>query len=318
MFAKKFIPFFTFLLIYASAFAADPLPSWNDTPVKQAIIEYMERINTIGDDYIPVQERIATFDNDGTLWAEQPVVQLMYMSYAVKNMAKDNVSLLKDPAYKAVADGDLNAIMADREGVMRVIAAVFAGVSADSFEKDVKAFFDTARYPKPALALYGIRYQPQMELLAYLHKNGFKVYICSGGDVDFMRVISLKYYGIPEEHVIGARMKTEFDPVSNKIMRKAQFLTSNDESEKAVNIEAEIGRPPVFAVGNVRSGGDIYMLRYSQSSKYPNMQIMVDHDDAEREFAYTDNVSLPWASKYGFRVVSMKKDWKRIFTGETK
>jgi hypothetical protein len=183
------------------------------------------------------------------------------------------------------------------------------------FNQEVKNFFADVKHPKLNVPFRKTVYQPQLELMRYLAKNGFKIFIVSGGTADFMRVISQDYYGIPPEQVIGSKFEHKYDDIRNKLMREPKLDAVDDREAKAYNIQDVIGKRPVFTAGNVRSGGDIYMLRYSQGSPYLNYQLLVNHDDPQREFKYSekDGVSLLWAKTYNWHVLSMKDDWKQIF-----
>lgn len=296
---------------------SDPLPSWNDGRLKQDIIAFVTKTTTEGSpDFIPADDRIATFDNDGTLWAEQPVIQGLFAFSRVKALAEKDPTLKNKQPFKAVIEGDQEYLhkMELRE-LMGLVMATHTGMSEEEFEAQAKAFFATAKHPKLGVPLSQLVYKPQVELLQYLRDNGFKTFICSGGTVEFMRVICEEYYGIPDERVIGTTFRYSFDEASNSITREAEFKSVDDKQEKAVNIQYHIGKRPVFACGNERSGGDIYMLRFSQGSKYPSFQLLVNHDDEAREFLYQekDSISLKWAEKYNWNVVSMKNDWKEIF-----
>lgn len=271
----------------------DPLASWNDTSLKKSILSFVKDVtNSESKNYIPPEDRIATFDNDGTLWAEQPPIQAIFTE-AIAQKKGFKHKPLKDMNEKQLLD---------------LVLKTNTGMSADDYYMSVKQFFDQGNYNHKT-------YLPQIELIRYLTQHGFKVYISSGGTVDFMRVISRSYYGIPEEQVIGTSFEYDYDEKTNTIFRKPKIVTINDGESKAHNIQRIIGKRPVFACGNVRSGGDVYMLRFSQGSRYKTFQLMINHDDAEREFSYQekDNKSLNWAKQYQWNVLSIKDDWKKIF-----
>ena len=310
------------LAIPLQALAADPLPSWNDGPVKQSILDFVTRATTEGNPgYIPPEERIATFDNDGTLWQEQPVVQGAFLLEQVKARVKEDASLAKRQPFKAVLEGDVALLSSmDEPQLMELFAATHGGKTQDEFAREARAFFQTARHPKLGVPYTQLAYAPMLELLQYLRANGFQTWISSGGGTDFMRVVSEDTYGIPPQQVIGSDLKEKFDedhghPV---LRREARVDHVNDKAGKPVGIEQHIGRRPVFAAGNVRSGGDIQMLQYTKEQPRPGFALLINHDDAGREFAYQEknDASLKAAREGGWTVVSMRQDWKRIFPQE--
>ncbi|TSC32411.1 haloacid dehalogenase-like hydrolase [Corallococcus sp. Z5C101001] len=301
------------------ALAADPLPSWNEGPVKQSIIDFVTRSTTEGDPgFIPPEERIATFDNDGTLWQEKPVVQGVFLREQVKALVKKDASLARKQPFKAVLEGDLALLSSmDEPQLMALFAAVHKDTTQVAFADEARAFFKTARHPKFGVPYTQLAYVPMRELLQYLRAHGFQTWISSGGGTDFMRVISEETYGIPPQQVIGSDLKESFDenhghPV---LRREAKVDHINDKAGKPVGIEQRIGRRPVFAAGNVRSGGDIQMLQYTKEQPRAGFALLINHDDAEREFAYSEKneASLKAAREGGWTVVSMRQDWKRIF-----
>jgi hypothetical protein len=295
----------------------DPLPSWNDGTLKQAIIHYVNKVtDTASGSFIPVTDRIATFDNDGTLWAERPYVQELFAFFMAKKMMQANPALTQKQPFKALATGDKSYFEKGGEKVMvQLLAATHTGTTEDEFESAVKEFFATARYPKPEVPIADIIYQPQIELLNYLRSNGFKTYICTGGTVEFVRGVSQELYGIPKEQVIGTSFKYLFVDSNNSILREPVLNHFNDKTGKPAGIQLHLGQRPVFACGNEGGEGDIAMLTYSQGSKYPSFQLIVNHNDSIREFSYQekDNASLNAAAKNNWHVVDMKNDWKKIF-----
>lgn len=305
--------------ITTEASSADPLPSWNDGHLKAAIVDYVKRVtNGAGKDFIPVEDRIATFDNDGTLWSEKPTIELEYAKLAFKKMIGNNPELATQQPYKAILTKDKAYLAkADEAVLMGAIVRSLSGTSQAEFDRSVKVFFDTAHYviQKTKYPIQDATYQPQLELLKYLRSNDFKTYICTGGTIEFVRVISERYYGIPSEQVIGTKLQYSFDEKTRSIMREGKINSICDKAGKPVNIQWHIGKKPVFACGNERSGGDIQMLKFSQSSTYPSFQLLVNHDDAIREAAYKekDNASLNAAAANKWHVISMKSDWKKIF-----
>jgi phosphoserine phosphatase len=248
------------------------------------------------------------------------VIELEYAKTALKGMIRENPALASQQPYKAMIAKDKAYLATVDERVLATaLLKALSGGTETQFDSSVKGYFDTAHYvlQKRIHPIQDATYQPQLELLKYLRSNGFKTFLCSGGTIEFMRAISSKYYGIPSEQVIGTKLQYRFDERTRKIVRDAKLLSMCDKAGKPVNIQWHIGKVPVFACGNVRSGGDIQMLKFSQTSRYPNFQLMVNHDDAVREFAYkeNDNASLMASASGKWHVVSMKNDWKDIFSG---
>jgi hypothetical protein len=301
----------------------DPLPSWNDGTVKQAITEFVSRITTPGSpNFVPVADRIATFDNDGTLWAEQPIVQGMFTLAKLKEMVATDPSLTQKQPFQAALAGDMAYFkQADEEAIVELLSLTHANMTQTQFEQEVQQFFKTGVYPTLKVPYTQVTYKPMVELLEYLRANGFQTWICSGGGVDFMRVVSQPLYGIPPQQVIGSHIKKEFTQKEGKftLWRLPALGRINDKAGKPVGIDLHIGKRPVFAAGNVRSGGDIAMFTYSQQQQ-PSFQLLINHDDAQREFAYQepDNASLNAARANGWQVVSMKKDWQTVFAFQRK
>lgn len=294
------------------------LPSWRESTVKTAIINFVDRTTTPeSPDYLPPAKRIAVFDNDGTLWAEKPLIQGMFALEILKNLAEKNPSLKEKQPFKAVLAGDMEYIkQAGEEAVMELLAVTHSYQTQAEFEANVRKFFANGVHPTLKIPLKQLAYQPMLELMSYLREKGFQTWICSGGGIDFIRVVSQEIYGIPPQQVIGSSLSKEFIFKENQwvLMRKPELNSFNDKTMKPVNIDLHIGIIPVFAVGNVRSGGDIAMLTYSQNNPI-SLQILINHDDNQREFAYTesDNASLNNARQKNWQVVSMQKDWLKIF-----
>nr|WP_198999618.1 HAD family hydrolase [Flavobacterium sp. ASV13] len=295
----------------------DPLPSWNEGTLKNDIISYVKKVTTEGtSDFIPVEARIATFDNDGTLWAEKPYVQELFAFYRVKKMVEANPALAQKQPFKAVIEKDKTFFeKGGDKALMGLVAETHTGMSEDEFEASAKEFFAGAKYPGKNVPLKQIRYQPQLELLNYLRENGFKTFIVTGGTVELIRAISADFYGIPKDQVVGTSFKYTFDDASNSIKRQPALDHFNDKEGKPVGIQLHIGQRPVFACGNEGGAGDLAMLKYSQGSKYPSFQLLVNHNDSVREYSYKekDNLSLNTAAKNKYHVISMKDDWKKIF-----
>jgi hypothetical protein len=303
----------------AQTTASDPLPSWNDGATKQAIVEFVTRVTTANSpDFVPVEDRIATFDNDGTLWAEQPLVQGLFVLEKIKSMVAADPSLREKQPYKAVLAGDVDYFRQAGEAAIVELAMITHGnMSQDQFDTEVRSFFDTEIYPKFNVPVTQIAYKPMRELLGYLQANDFQTWICSGGGIDFMRPISEPLYGIPQQQVIGSSGKEEFIEQDGKyvIWKLPELSRINDKEGKPIGIDLHIGKRPIFAAGNERSGGDIAMLTYSQQQP-PSLQLLINHDDGDREFAYQepDHASLNAAAANGWQVVSIKNDWQTVFS----
>jgi hypothetical protein len=305
--------------VQAAVQASDPLPSWKDGKLKTEIVRFVARVTTKGSmDFVPAEQRLATFDQDGTLWSEQPVVQGMFLMYKLELMAAKDPSIRTRQPFKAAFEHDSKYLHdAGMPAILELFAATHAGMRQETFEMEVEEFFAKSKYPKLDVPIGQVVYQPMIELLDFLRANNFKTYICSGGGIDFMRVLSDRLYGIPPEQVIGSSMKKELQLVDGKwvLLRTGELDSFNDKEVKPVNIDIHLGTRPLLAMGNVRSSGDIGMLRYSQGRKGPSLQLLVNHDDEKREFAYAedDNASLSAAKANGWLVVSIKNDWKQVF-----
>ncbi len=317
----------------ATAFAAqvwaqtDPLPSWNDGGAKSAIVDFVEAVTTEGSaGYVPAQERIATFDNDGTLWVEHPMyTQLAFALDRVKAMAPDHPEWKTTQPFQAVLEGDLKALAASGEhGIVEIIAATHAGMSTADFETIVEDWIATTkdkRFDRPYTELV---YQPMLELLAYLRAHDFKTFIVSGGGIEFMRPWTEGVYGIPPEQVVGSSIETEFsiEDGAPVLMRLPKVDFVNDKAGKPVGINSHIGRRPIAAFGN--SDGDMQMLQYTtMDAPGTRLGMIVHHTDAEREYAYDRDtefgkldVALDAAPEQGWVLIDMAKDWNRIFPGD--
>lgn len=295
----------------------DPLPSWNDGALKRSIINYVNKASDSSSaGFVPAESRIATFDNDGTLWAEKPLVQELFAYYMVKRMIAQKPSLKTKQPFKAVLGNDKTYFKKGGEkALLELINATHTGMTEDAFEAAVHDFFATAVYPRHHEPLIEITYQPQLELLALLRDHGFKTYICSGGTIELIRGISEQFYHVPREQVIGSIFKYQFIDSNRAVMRLPGVALLNDKGGKPVSIQMHIGRRPVFACGNEGGAGDLAMLLYSQGNKFPSFQLLINHDDANREYAYQekDSLSLKTASKNNWHVASMQKDWNQVF-----
>ena len=302
---------------------ADPLASWNDGAVKKSIVDFVAKVTKEGSpDFVPAAERIATFDNDGTLWCEKPMpIQLFFALDRVKELAPQHPEWKDKEPFASLLKGDVKAAMAGGEhALLEIVMATHTGMTVGEFEKMVQDWIATAKHPKFKQPFTKMVYQPMVELLAYLRTNGFKTFIVSGGGIEFMRPWTEGVYGIPPEQVVGSSGKTKYEMRDGKpvLVKLAEVNFIDDKEGKPVGINQHIGRKPVLSAGNVFSGGDIAMLTYCQSHPGATLQLMVNHDDAAREFAYAepDDASLKAAAANGWMVVNMKNDWKQIFAFE--
>lgn len=316
------------MLLAASvtAVASDPLASWNDNAAKQSVMAFVERVTDEGSpDFVPVEERIATFDNDGTLWSEQPYYfQLAFALDRVKAMAPDHPEWKTQQPFKGVLEGDLKAVMAGgKKSLIEIVAATHAGMTADEFEQIVTDWISTAKHPKTGRLYKEMIYQPMLDLLTYLRANGFKTFIVSGGGIEFMRPWTEATYGIPPEQVVGSSIKSRYEVRDGKpvIVRLPEIDFIDDREGKPVGIHSHIGRRPILAAGN--SDGDWQMLQYTTIDHSPSFGLIVHHTDGEREWAYDReshigqlDKALDDAKQKGWTVVDMKQDWKTIYPGE--
>jgi phosphoglycolate phosphatase-like HAD superfamily hydrolase len=307
----------------STAVAADPLPSWNETASKKAIFAFVQRTTTAGTpDFVPVPERIAVFDNDGTLWAEQPMyVQAFFMIDRVKALAPRHPEWKTKEPFASLLKGDMKGVAAAGEkGAIEMLAATHTGMTTEEFHKTVSNWITSARHPTTGKPYTDMVYQPMLELLAYLRANGFKTFIVSGGGIEFMRPWTERVYGIPPEQVVGSSVKLKFEMRNGKpVLVKLPEIDLNDDKEgKPIGIESRIGRRPIAAFGN--SDGDQRMLQWTVAGGGPRFALIVHHDDARREWAYdrtspVGRLDKAWdeAKTRGWTVVSMKDDWKEIF-----
>jgi phosphoglycolate phosphatase-like HAD superfamily hydrolase len=303
---------------------ADPLPSWNDGAVKRSITDFVARVTTSGTpDFVPIPERIATFDNDGTLWAEQPIYfQFAFAIDRVRALAAGHPEWKSEQPYASVISGDLNGLVAmGQKGLMQIMAVSHTGMTTDEFTRITTDWFETARHPRFNRPYTDLVYQPMLELLGYLRANGFKTFIVSGGGVEFMRVFADKSYGIPPEQVVGSSAVTTFRLTSDgkpELVRQPKVLFVDDGPGKAVGINTFIGRRPILAFGN--SDGDLEMLEWTAVGHGARFMGIVHHTDAEREWAYgrTSHIgkldkALDRGLAKGWTIVDMKRDWRRVF-----
>ncbi|TQF12091.1 haloacid dehalogenase-like hydrolase [Myxococcus llanfairpwllgwyngyllgogerychwyrndrobwllllantysiliogogogochensis] len=304
----------------------DPLPSWNEGPTKAALLDFVERVTREGGpDFVPAEARIATFDNDGTLWTEQPLaVELAFVIDRVKALAPQHPEWRHQQPFQGVLEGDLKAVAASGErGLMQLLAATHSGVTTEAFDVTVKDWITTAKHPRFSRPYTDLVYQPMLELLALLRAHGFKTFIVSGGDVGFMRAWAERVYGIPPEQVIGSRAKLRYEVRDGApaLLLLPELDLMNDKAGKPVGIQQVIGRRPLAAFGN--SDGDFEMLEWTTSGTGPRFGLFVHHTDAEREWAYDRNAhigklsrGLDEAPRRGWYLVDMKKDWKVIYPFE--
>jgi phosphoglycolate phosphatase-like HAD superfamily hydrolase len=301
---------------------AQPLPSWNEGPAKSAILDFVARTtNRRGPNFVPLAQRIAVFDNDGTLWCEQPMqVQLFFAQDRLKTLAEKDPALKERQPFKAFLEHDLKTIASlGKRAIFEMAFKTHAGMREEEFDRIARDFLGVARHPKLGLLFKECVYRPQVELLRFLRANGFKTYIVSGGGIDLIRAFAEEAYGIPREQVIGSSVKTRFDAEGGRIdLLKLNELNSFDDREaKVENIGLHIGRRPILAFGN--SDGDLAMLRYTKAGTGPRLALLLQHDDADREFAYDRDFklsplaeALDKAEAYGITVVSMRRDWNAV------
>ena len=304
----------------------DPLPSWNDGKPKQAILDFVAKVTRDGGpDFVKPELRIATFDNDGTLWAEQPAYfQLLFAFDEIKRMVAETPALKSKEPYRSVLARDLKGLMAGgNKGLLQVVALTHSGMTTEVFSASVEKWLTTARHPTKQRPYSEMVYQPQLELLAYLRANGFKTFIVSGGGIEFMRVFAEKVYGIPPEQVVGSSGVVKFRLAGDgkpELVKESKIEFVDDGPGKPVGINRFIGRRPILAFGN--SDGDLQMLQYTTGGPGPRLALIVHHTDAEREWAYDRkshigklDKALDEAAVKGWTVVDMKADWKTVFPG---
>ncbi len=309
--------------LLARAVASDPLPSWNDGPTKQSILDFVARVTKEGGpDYVAPKDRLATIDNDGTLWVEQPIyTQFAFAIDEVKAQATKHPEWKTTEPFKSILAGDLKGLAAAGEkGMVEVMAATHSGMTTTDFDKTVKAWLETAKHPRFKVLYTDLIYQPMLELLDYLRANGFKTFIVSGGGVEFMRNFADKTYGIPPEQVIGSSGVTQYQmwDASPVLVKQPKVLFVDDGPGKPEGINHFIGRQPIFAFGN--SDGDKEMLEWTAVCQHLCFMGLVHHTDAVREYVYDRNSdvgkldkALDEATAKGWTVVDMKNDWKTIF-----
>jgi len=315
---------FAILFVYSqTAQADDSLPSWNDGQAKNSIVTFVEKVTKPGSpDFVPVSERIATFDNDGCLWSEQPMYfQLIFALDRVKELAPQHPEWQEKQPFKAALEGDLKTVFSSgNHGLLELGLETHSGMTTEEFTQVVKDWLATAKHPRFNRPYNECIYAPMLELLVHLRDNGFKTFIVSGGGIEFMRPWTEQVYGIPPEQVVGSSIKTKFEMRDGKpvLVRLPEINFVDDKADKPVGINQHIGRRPIAAFGN--SDGDLQMLQWTAAGDGPNLMVYIHHTDAEREWAYDReshigrlDKGLDEANTKGWMVVDMKKDWKVIY-----
>jgi hypothetical protein len=299
------------------------LASWNDGAAKSEILNFVARVTEPGGtDFVPPAERIATFDNDGTLWCEQPLqAQVFFLIDRTNELAGRDPTLRERQPFKALLELDLKTLMGlGKQAIFELVFATHSGMPDEEFEPIAHNWLAKARHPKFGRLFKECTYRPQLELLDLLRQNAFKTYIVTGGGIDFVRAFSEEVYDIPREQVVGSSQKLRFEVNEGRggVMKLAELNTFNDRESKPQNIALHVGRRPILAFGN--SDGDLAMLRYTKRGKGRRLALLLHHDDAEREVAYDRefrlsplNEALEKADEYGITVISMKRDWNAIF-----
>jgi phosphoglycolate phosphatase-like HAD superfamily hydrolase len=320
----KMIACFSLLMVLPTlALAVEPLPSWQEGATRDAILAFVDKVSDErGEHYVPPEERIATFDNDGTLWAEQPLYfQAIFAFDRVRALAGEHPEWKQQEPFASVLKGDnAGALAGGTHDLLELVMASHADMSVEHFQDVVLGWLDSARHPTTGRRYDQMVYQPMLELLAYLRANGFRTYITSGGGIEFMRPWVEAVYGIPPEQVIGSSIRTEYKLVDGEptLMRLPEMNFIDDKAGKPVGINQHIGRRPIMAVGN--SDGDFQMLEWTTAGNGLRFGMLIHHTDAEREWAYDRDShigqlqrGLDEAPKRGWTVVDMKRDWKRVF-----
>mgnify|MGYP002261605366 CR=1 FL=1 len=320
------LPLLLLLTLPSLALAADPLPSWNEGPSKKQIIEFVQTVTAQGTrDYVKPAERIAVFDNDGTLWSEQPAYfEVLFAFDEIKRLAPQHPEWKTTQPFKAVLENDHQALaQSGMDGLLKIIGATHTGVSTDAFIDNAKTWLTQARHPKTGKPYTEMIYQPMLEMLDYLRGQDFKTYIVSGGDTAFMRAFAEVVYGVPPEQVIGSSFVTQFQIKDGapQILRTAKLAHNDDGPGKPESIDAIIGRRPILAFGN--SDGDLQMLQWTAAGQGKRFMGLVHHTDAKREWAYDRNSqvgrldkALDQAKTQGWTVVDMASEWRRIYPFE--
>ena len=316
---------FAFLLVFGAAAArAADLASWNEGPARQAIIAFVQKVTNAGSaDFVPPEQRIAVFDNDGTLWAEQPIYfELAFVLDRVRQLAPRHPDWKSKQPFQAVLENDQARLASlSRADLAQLLAASHTGMTPENFRMSVRAWLGTARHPKFHTSYFNLTYQPMQELMAYLRANGFKTYIVTGGTTEFVRAFAGSVYGVPPEQVIGSSVATRFETDAAgqpELMREPKLELLNDGPAKPVSIQRVIGQRPIFAFGN--SDGDQQMLEWTAAAPTAHFEGLLHHTDASREFAYDRqskmgrlDKALDEATAKGWTVIDMQRDWKTVF-----
>lgn len=331
---KSFIKLFILTILFSCSqqegqlnnnTTTDPLPSWNDGSAKSAIISFVNASTSEGTFFIPVKDRIIVFDNDGTLWSEQPIYfQFAFAMDRIKELAPSHPEWKNEMPFKALLEGDINkALVGGKESILEIVMASHSGMTTHEFEKIVTDWIKTAKHPKTGKRYTEMVYQPMLELLDYLRENGFKTFIVSGGGIDFMRPWVESVYGIPPDQVIGSSGKVLYELINGQpvLVKLPEIDFIDDKEGKPVGIYKFIGKRPVAAFGN--SDGDLAMLQWTAASDFKGLMVFIHHTDAEREWAYDRNShigkldkGLDEALEKGWTIVDMKKDWNKIYPFE--
>jgi len=314
-----------FVLASVWAVAQEPLPSWNEGQNKTKIINYVKKVTeTESVDFIPQEDRIAVFDNDGTLWSEQPVYfQFFFAMDRIKTLAPEHPEWKTEEPFKSLLEGNIKSVLASgKEGVLKLIMATHTGMSDEEFDAIIIDWIKTAKHPSKKVLYSELVFQPMLELLDYLRTNGFQTFIVSGGGIDFMRPWASEVYGIPSNQIIGSEIEVKYE--NKKIVRVPKVRFIDDKEGKPVGIHYHIGKRPVMAFGN--SDGDFAMMEYTEANtKYKTLQLYVHHTDEKREWAYDRkshvgklDKGLDYGNEHNWTIVDMKKDWKVIYPFEMK
>lgn len=312
-----------FFLLLTACLCADPLPSWNNTAAKKQIISFVDKVtDPKSPDFVPRDERIATFDNDGCLWSEKPVYfQLIFIFDQIKKMAPEHSEWQSQEPYASVLKGDYkSALSAKKEALLEMALVAHSNMTGAEFKQAAREWLDTAEHPKTGMLYKDMVFQPMLELLAYLRANGFKTFIVSGGGVDFIRVYAEETYGIPPEQVVGTTLKAKYEVRDGKgvLIKEPEIALIDDKAGKPVGIYQFIGRRPIFAAGN--SDGDFEMLEYTTTGSGARFGMLVHHTDSQREWAYDRdshvgqlNRGLDEGPDRGWLIVDMKNDWAKVY-----
>jgi len=301
---------------------AEPLPAWRDTATRKKILDFVTEVTTPGGrGYVTPADRVAVLDDDGTLWPEVPRMQGMFALQRLRQVAPDHPEWESQLPYKAALElGSKYLQVASDEAVFQLIAAGHAGQTHDAFRDDVRDYFATARHPRFEKPYRQLAYSPMRELIGYLKANGFRIFIVTSGSGELVRVLAEDIYGIPADDVIGSSVVSTLREENGQLVlrRLRNVHVLNTAATRPLTIDLHVGRRPILAVGNVNSGSDIDMLRYSQQDGKPNLQVVIRHDDFDREYAYEepDDASVKAANAHGWLLVSMRYDWLQIFSGD--